>query len=70
MTTKSKKITIDRSTLEKLQQVAEQIMFETVCPDPGEGGCIGGPIEGFGCVHEASRYLYKSMDRILREDAR
>jgi hypothetical protein len=33
----------------------EAIANNTSCPDTGEGGCIGGPIPGYGCVHEAAR---------------
>lgn len=37
------------------------IVDHTTCPDPGEGGCIGGPIPGYGCVHETARSALQEL---------
>lgn len=42
--------------------IMEKIVRHTTCPDPGEGGCIGGPIPGYGCVHEAARYVLRRLE--------
>lgn len=40
----------------------------TTCPDPAEGGCIGGPIPGYGCVHEASQTILTALDEVIRSE--
>ncbi len=57
--------TLSRETLLHMQRAALGIMNETHCPDPGEGGCIGGPIPGFGCVHEAASAIARVLNEVL-----
>ena len=37
-----------------ISNALQGIADATTCPDRGEGGCVGGPIRGFGCIHEAA----------------
>lgn len=46
-------------------RVARKQLEHTTCPDPVDGGCIGGPVPGYGCFHEAAQSLINSLDRIL-----
>jgi hypothetical protein len=43
-------------------KILELVVVNTTCPDPGEGGCIGGPIPGYGCVHEAARSALRRLE--------
>lgn len=45
-------------------EAIEAIVHNTTCPDPGEGGCIGGPIPGYGCVNEAASAALKRLREI------
>lgn len=44
----------DSEQIEGAIKLIEDIIYSTQCPDPGEGGCIGGPVPGYGCLHEAA----------------
>lgn len=52
--------------LRALVAILEQVYAKTTCPDPAEGGCIGGPIPGYGCVHEAVGHVIRRM-KVLAE---
>lgn len=47
--------------LAEIETIAFAVMSGTKCPDPGAGGCIGGPIPGHGCVNEAAVHLCKHV---------
>jgi len=49
----------------RARQIAIAIGNATSCPDPAEGGCIGGPIPSYGCVNEAARALLRCLDEVL-----
>lgn len=56
--------------VDKLTQalhVAEMIVGATSCPDPAEGGCIGGPLLGYGCVHEGAASIASYLKTVLAE---
>ncbi len=45
-------------------EIIEQIVNRTTCPDPEGGGCIGGLIPGYGCVHEAASCALRRLKEI------
>ena len=55
--------------LRDAEKEAERIEMSTTCPDPAEGGCIGGPIPGLGCVNEASRYVARQLRDLAKKIA-
>jgi len=52
---------LDEKKLAEAVEIIEKIVYSTTCPDPGEGGCIGGPIPGYGCVNEAARSALRRL---------
>lgn len=50
-------------------KLVKDIVYSTVCPDPGFGGCMGGPIPGYGCLHEAAVQVLRSLERGAVEEA-
>lgn len=40
------------------------IVDNSNCPDPGNGGCVGGPIPELGCVHEAARTALRAFEEL------
>lgn len=49
--------------LAEVTKILELVYRHTTCPDPGEGGCIGGAISPYGCVHEAVRYVRRLLKK-------
>jgi hypothetical protein len=50
-------------------RLIEGVIYSTTCPDPGEGGCIGGPIPGYGCLNEAARSARRRLEEGKVEEA-
>lgn len=63
----SKKL-LDEKVPEAIKLVRE-IIYSTTCPDPGDGGCIGGPIPGYGCLHEAASSVQRRLEEGRLEEA-
>jgi hypothetical protein len=59
-------IEVRNAHLATLTACLEGIAQNTRCPDPGNGGCVGGPITGYGCVHEAAVAARKSLDELAQ----
>lgn len=57
----------NETELRALIAILDQVHDKTTCPDPGEGGCIGGPIPGYGCIHEAVGYVIRRMKVLASE---
>ncbi len=55
-------------SLKEAIKAVEKLADHTRCPDPAEGGCIGGPIPGYGCVHEAASYALRRLQEVERGD--
>jgi hypothetical protein len=53
---------LDEKKVDEAKKIIELIYVNTTCPDPGEGGCIGGPIPGYGCIHEAARSALRRLE--------
>lgn len=51
----------------RLQRAASDIQGATSCPDPSEGGCIGGPVRGLGCLNEGARFIYRRLDEVIEK---
>jgi|SRR3974390_272251 len=54
-----------RNAIVRALEIARGIAACTICPDPVEGGCIGGPVPGHGCVNEAARSIATLLTRAL-----
>lgn len=50
--------------LAKAIEIVEKIVNHTARPDPEGGGCVGGPISGYGCVHEAASCALRRLKEI------
>lgn len=57
------------SKLKEAIVVVQLIADNTSCPDPYEGGCIGGPIPGYGCINEAARFALRRLLEAEKEEA-
>jgi hypothetical protein len=60
---------MDKNTdrLRQVQDAVTAIAANTSCPDPAEGGCIGGPIPGYGCIHEAAMFALRRLQEVEGE---
>ena len=45
-------------------EAVQAIVNNTVCPDPAYGGCIGGPIPGYGCINEAASFALRRLNEV------
>lgn len=57
------------ATLTRALEIAQAIDDSTECPDPGEGGCMGGPIRGVGCVNEGARAIVRRIRDVLKSES-
>lgn len=53
---------MDKKTLAGAIQLVKDVVYSTRCPDPGGGGCIGGPIPGYGCLNEAASFALRRLE--------
>lgn len=51
-----------KEKIDEAIEILKLIARHTTCPDPGEGGCIGGPIPGYGCVREAVNSALRRLE--------
>ena len=53
------------TSLIQAMRVTQLIVDKTHCPDPVDGGCIGGIIPGYGCIHEASSFVLRRLQEVV-----
>ncbi len=55
---------LDKMRVVQALWAVEKIVAGTSCPAP-EGRCVGGPVTGYGCVHEAANHALRRLKEAL-----
>lgn len=53
---------MDKTKVAEALKLISEVVRSTRCPDPGEGGCIGGPVPGYGCLNEAAWFVLHRLE--------